>query len=49
MATMFKICCLNSGYNVLVAGYNAFKDDDEEEMTIEKDRRSSDFGKLKGD
>jgi hypothetical protein len=31
----------------LVAGYNAFKDDEEEEMTIETDPRSSDFGKLK--
>jgi hypothetical protein len=31
----------------LMAAYNAGKDDDEEEMTVEKDPRSSDFGKLK--
>jgi hypothetical protein len=29
---------------LLVTGYNAFKDD-EKRKTIEKDRRSSDFGK----
>jgi len=32
---------------LLTAAYNAYKDDDDEELTIEKDPRSSDFGKLK--
>ncbi len=31
----------------LTAAYAAYKDDDDEELTIEKDPRSSDFGKLK--
>jgi hypothetical protein len=48
MATMFKSVASTAATMLfLVAGYNAFKDDDEEEMTIEKDPRSSDFGKLK--
>lgn len=32
---------------LLTAAYAAYKDDDDEELTIEKDPRSSDFGKLK--
>lgn len=31
----------------IMAGYAALKDDDDEEMTLETDPRSSDFGKLK--
>jgi len=48
MATMFKSVVSTSATLLFVmATYNAFKDDDEEEATIEKDPRSSDFGKLK--
>lgn len=48
MATMFKSVVSTSATLLFVmAAYNAFKDDDEEEATIEKDPRSSDFGKLK--
>ena len=48
MATMFKSVASTSATILFVmAAYNAFKDDDEEEATIEKDPRSSDFGKIK--
>ena len=48
MATMFKSVVSTSATMLFImAAYNASKDDDEEEMTIEKDPRSSDFGKLK--
>jgi hypothetical protein len=48
MATMFKSVTSTAATLLFVmAAYNAFKDDDEEEATIEKDPRSSDFGKLK--
>jgi hypothetical protein len=48
MATMFKSVVSTSATMLFImAAYNASKDDDDEEMTIEKDPRSSDFGKLK--
>lgn len=48
MATMFKSVSSTAATMLfMMAGYNAFKDDDDEEMTIENDPRSSDFGKLK--
>ncbi len=48
MATMFKsVASTSATLLFLMAGYNAMKDDDDEEATIEKDPRSSDFGKFK--
>lgn len=48
MATMFKSVASTAATMLfIIAGYNAFKDDDDDEMTIETDPRSSDFGKLK--
>lgn len=48
MATMFKSVSSTAATMLfLMAAYNAFKDDDDDEMTVETDPRSSDFGKLK--
>ena len=48
MATMFKsVASTSATLLFLMAGYNAMKDDDDEEATIERDPRSSDFGKFK--
>jgi len=48
MATMFKsVVSTSATILFIMASYNAFKDDDEEEATLETDPRSSDFGKIK--
>ena len=48
MATMFKsVASTSATLLFLMAAYNAMKDDDDEEATIETDPRSSDFGKFK--
>jgi hypothetical protein len=48
MATMFKsVASTSATLLFLMAGYNAGKDDEDEEATIETDPRSSDFGKFK--
>lgn len=47
MSSMFKTVSMNvASIMFIMTAYNIIKDDDDDEMTIEKDPRSSDFGKL---
>ncbi|MES2864115.1 MAG: hypothetical protein V4666_08355 [Bacteroidota bacterium] len=48
MATMLKsVASTAATILFIMAAYNAFKDEDDEEMTIETDSTSSDFGKIR--